>query len=91
MKKSPDEKMEEWADRVSQHELALARKQIAKGQDIDQVLESLSFRIKQKILHPIITEIKSSSAQPFDPDQNRQVYDKAKNWKSYDHIDDDLK
>jgi glutamyl-tRNA reductase len=63
MRKSPDESMEEWAERVRKYELGFALQQLAKGQDVNLILEAMAARIQQKILHPIILAIKDSSGQ----------------------------
>jgi glutamyl-tRNA reductase len=63
MRKNPDESMEEWAERVRKYELGYALQQLAKGQDVNLILEAMAARIQQKILHPIILAIKDSSGQ----------------------------
>lgn len=55
--------MEAWAERVQKFELRYALQQIAKGQDINVVMEAMASRIQQKILHPIIVKIKESSGK----------------------------
>lgn len=61
MRKELNESIEDWADRVRKYELGFALQQLAKGQDINLVMEAMSARIQQKILHPIIMELKKSS------------------------------
>jgi glutamyl-tRNA reductase len=58
LKKDPNESMEQWADRVRKFELGYALQQLAKGQDINLVMEAMAVRIQSKMLHPIIVEIK---------------------------------
>lgn len=53
--------MAAWAERVRQYELGYALQQLAKGQDLNVVMEAMASRIQQKILHPIIVEIKNSA------------------------------
>lgn len=53
--------MDEWAERVQEHELKHALRQLHKGQDIDAVMEQLSHRIQKKMLHPVFIDIKSNS------------------------------
>lgn len=55
--------MEEWAERVRKYELGFALQQLAKGQDVNLILEAMAARIQQKILHPIILAIKDSAGQ----------------------------
>lgn len=53
--------MEEWAERVRKFEYGYALQQLAKGQDLNIVMEAMAMRIQQKILHPVLVEIKKSS------------------------------
>ena len=55
--------MEDWAERVRQFELGYALQQLAKGQDLNVVMEAMASRIQQKILHPVIMEIKNSAGK----------------------------
>lgn len=63
MRKDPNESMEDWAERVRKFELGYALQQLAKGQDLNVVMEAMASRIQQKIMHPIIIEIKASSGK----------------------------
>ncbi len=58
--------MEDWAERVRKYELGYALQQLAKGQDLNVVMEAMASRIQQKILHPIITAIKESTLKNED-------------------------
>jgi len=58
VRKESNESMEEWADRVRKYELGLALQQLAKGQDVNLIMEAMAARIQQKLLHPVIIEIK---------------------------------
>jgi len=53
--------MEDWAERVRKFEYGYALQQLAKGQDLNLVLEAMAMRIQQKILHPILIEIKKTN------------------------------
>ena len=53
-----NETFEQWCERVRQYELAYARSCIAKGDNINVVMEAMTERIKNKILHPILLELK---------------------------------
>ena len=59
VRKHSDEIYTNWVERVQKYELDLARKQIAQGQDLNLVLETMAVRIQKKILHPIILELKN--------------------------------
>lgn len=50
------------ADMWSQQELARARKMLAKGQDVDAVLQALARGISQKMLHGAMTELRKAEA-----------------------------
>lgn len=52
--------MEAWAERVRKYELGHALQQVARGQDINVVMEAMSARIQQKILHPVFIALKES-------------------------------
>lgn len=56
----PNESFESWCERVRKFELEHARTLIAKGEDINLVLEIMCARIQNKILHPIILDIKTN-------------------------------
>lgn len=60
MKIQLDETYESWASRVTAHEKQLAVKQLAKGVSIDLVLEEMSRRVTEKLMHPILMAIKDS-------------------------------
>lgn len=61
MRKESNESLGEWAERVCKFEYGYALQQLAKGQDINIVMEAMAIRIQQKILHPIIVEIKKTA------------------------------
>jgi glutamyl-tRNA reductase len=54
------------ADAWQQAELAHARKRLAKGEDIDSVLEQLSRRLSQKMLHGPLAELHASEGPQRD-------------------------
>ncbi len=63
MRKEKDESLEDWAERVRKYELGYALQQLAKGQDLNVVMEAMALRIQQKILHPVIISIKESTGK----------------------------
>ena len=73
----PDESFESWANRVNEYEIARARKRLAKGEDIDLVLEEMSKAVSQKLLHPILNIIRDSASGSFDAETNRKSYDEC--------------
>jgi glutamyl-tRNA reductase len=70
----PDESFESWANRVNEYEIDRARKRLAKGEDIDVVLEEMSKAVSQKLLHPILNIIRDSAGGSFDVEANKKSY-----------------
>ena len=70
----PDESFESWATRVNTFEIDRARRRIAKGEDVNLVLEEASKAIFSKLLHPIINAIRDSSISTYDNTSSRQAY-----------------
>jgi len=58
MRIKPDESKEDWAKRVQQYEYGYALQQIAKGEDLNLVMEAMGARIQQKLLHPVFRAIR---------------------------------
>lgn len=91
MRYDPNESYESWADRVQKYEHEIAIKRITKGDPIDVVLESMSKRIMEKLLFPILTTIKSKKSD-FDIEASRRSYEEnylKHNLPRADHVDDD--
>ena len=87
----PDESFESWANRVNEYEIDRARRRIAKGEDIELVLEEMSKAVSQKLLHPILSIIHKSASGSFDAKANRKSYDEYMKHigPRADHIQDD--
>ena len=87
----PDESFESWANRVNEYEIDRARKRLAKGEDIDLVLEEMSKAVSQKLLHPILNIIRDSASESFDAKANRKSYNETMRniGPRADHIQDD--
>lgn len=73
MKYNPEENFEEWTNKVQAAELDNARRLLAKGQPIEEVLEILSKRMMQKLLHPILLSIKDVKTN-YDAEAERARY-----------------
>lgn len=86
MKYNTEESMEDWANRVHQYEYGHALQQLAKGQDVNVVMEAMAARIQQKMLHPVLTEIRNSSRKDYDMDKERQEYFRNLRGPIADHI-----
>jgi glutamyl-tRNA reductase len=70
----PDETFESWANRVNEFEINRARRRIAKGEDVNLVLEETSKAISSKLLHPIINAIRDNPISTYDNTASRQAY-----------------
>ena len=62
MKPLPEETYKDWCHRVQMFEQGHAMMQIAQGKDPDVVLETMSRRIMDKLLHPIFKAIRERFA-----------------------------
>lgn len=51
--------MEDWAERVRLYEYEYAMQNLAKGHDLNVVMEVMATRISKKLMHPIISAIKN--------------------------------
>ena len=91
MKIKPGESMESWAGRVQMFETGRAMQKIAQGEDKDAVLEDMSRRITDKIIHPVLKEIDKSIISTFDSVQSNKDYqEKMENVaRAADHVDID--
>ena len=93
MRIQKDEPYEQWVERVRLFEYGVALQSIAKGEDIETVLDVMSKRISQKLLHPLIEQIKDSYQTDYDPLIARKNYEE--NYLKYssrvaDHMNDVL-
>ena len=70
----PDETFEEWVERVRKYEYGLALQQIAIGEDPMKVVENMSKRMSQKIMHPVYKAIKDSSVLSIDMEESKKRY-----------------
>lgn len=93
MRIQKDESYEQWVERVRLFEYGMALQKIAKGENIETVLDEMSKRISQKLLHPLIETIKDSYQIDYDPLIARKNYEE--NYLKYsnrvaDHMNDVL-
>jgi len=75
MRIKPGETYEEWAKRVQMYEYGVALQQIAQGKDIDEVMDQMSARISQKMLHPIIKALQDTAIGQSDLDASKKSYE----------------
>jgi len=91
MRMNKNEPYEEWMERVRAFELEIAKKELAKGHPVDEVLQRMSDRITQKLLHPVLMHIKDSN-KPIDLEASKKAYEEAylsKNGPKSDHVSED--
>jgi glutamyl-tRNA reductase len=92
MKPLPDETYESWCKRVEMYEHGNAMMQVAQGKDIEKVMEDMSRRIMDKLLHPIYKAIReSNNTSVYNSEESRQSYfDKMGNRGAVaDHVSND--
>ena len=89
IKQGKDESYESWAARVEMFEKDRALRRIANGDDLTVVMEDMSRRITDKMLHPILTKIKSIPNEQYDSAQSRIEYNEIMKHvgKAADHVD----
>jgi len=75
MKPLPNEPYEDWCKRVAMFENGHAMIQIAQGKDPEQVLEDMSRRIMDKLLHPIFKAIRDIPVN-YDVEKCKESYKK---------------
>jgi len=90
MRPNKEETYESWSDRVALFEQGRAMMQIAQGRDVEQVMEEMSRRIAEKMLHPIFKGLRDSVVIPQSSDEDYWNQMK-KRGPVPDHIDDDIK
>jgi glutamyl-tRNA reductase len=92
IKIKPDETFEEWVERVRKFEYGFALQQIAIGEDPIKVMENMSKRMSQKIMHSVYKAIKDSSVISIDMEESKKRYEENylnKVSPAADHVLDD--
>ena len=93
MRPREGESYEAWIERARIYEQGAAMQRIAKGDDPEQVLEDLSRRLMDKMLHPVLRAIRESHTAPFDAEKSRKDYEEKylkNNFPVADHVDGNL-
>jgi len=93
MRINKGESYESWANRVSMYEKGVALQRIAEGEPLEKVMEDMSRRITQKLLHSVIKAVKDSSADSYSNEESKKRYEEAylKNRVPVaDHVDGNL-
>ena len=60
IKYNPTESYDAWADRVRLYETEIASRRLSNGDNLEEVLESMSKRLMQKLLNPIYSALRES-------------------------------
>ena len=89
LKPRDSESYESWAERVRMYEQGHAMMQIAQGKDPEKVMEEMSRRIMDKLLHPIFKAIQKSANTELDVKNSAEHYKElmAKRGPVADHVD----
>jgi|688.fasta_scaffold1015688_2 hypothetical protein len=92
MRIKPNESIADWAKRVQQYEYGYALQQVAKGQDVNLVMEAMSARIVQKMIHPMVKALQTGTEiSPEEFEKHKTQYNEAYAKRSpvADHVVDD--
>ena len=74
VRKNPDESYEEWASRAKMYEHGWAMQRIAEGKPIEEVMDEMSRRLVQKLLHPIYDSIHNTVTTKIDIEASKKEY-----------------
>ena len=74
MKQLPGESYEEWVKRVEQYEFGRALMMLADGADPIKVMEETSYRMMNKLRHPIIKAINDSAVSNYNHEKSLEQY-----------------
>ena len=92
MKPLPNEPYEKWAERVNLFEKGRAMQRIAQGDSPELVMEEMSRRIMEKLMHPIYKAIRESTNTAYDAEVGREKYEQQMRYRApvADHVDGQL-
>jgi len=87
MRINPNETFESWVARVEMFEKGLAMQRIALGDNVENVMEDMSRRIMDKLIHPILKSFEQTKLPSVE--ESRKKYEEImKNVaKAADHVD----
>ena len=92
IRQAKDETYESWANRAQAFEHDFAVKRIAKGDDVDVVLDEMTKRLMQKLLNPIYAALKETTAT-YDNEASKAEYKRIyldKNKPKADQVDGEI-
>ena len=92
MKPLPNETYEQWAQRVDMFERGRALQRLANGDPVEIVLEEMSRRITEKLLHPIFKKLRETAVTDYDMEKSKQEYFDKMRYRTpvADHVDGNL-
>ena len=73
MRGKPGETYEEWAKRAQMYEHGVALQRIAEGHDVEKVMEDMSRRLTDKLLHPVLKAVLNK-----DPEKIKEEVEQSK-------------
>jgi len=90
VKPNPNESYESWCERVRMFEHGAALQEIALGKDPNEVMEKMSRKIMNKLLHPLYQAI-NESVKIEDAKDSRTSYEEKMKYRGLvaDHVDKD--
>lgn len=74
MRPHEGESYESWAERAKMYEHGVALQRIATGEDPEKVMEEMSRRLMEKLLHPLYTIIREQNKTEYDSEKSKQEY-----------------
>ena len=74
MRKESNETYQEWSDRARIYEYGIALQKIAKGENVDEVLETMSKNLTLKLIHPYVKVLHDTVKTDYDPVQSQASY-----------------
>ena len=91
MKPLPNESYESWCKRVEMFEHGNAMMQLAQGRDVEKVMEEMSRRMMDKMMHPVYQAIRESSKNTYNSEESTARYKEkmAKRGAIADHVTDE--
>lgn len=91
MKMGLNEPYDKWVERVRIFEYGVALQKIANGNNVETVMEDMSKRITEKIMHPIYDIVRKSAIKDYDPVELKKQYEEnmTKHKLVADHIVDE--
>jgi glutamyl-tRNA reductase len=72
IKYDPNESYDKWVEKVRIYEYGLALQRIAQGEPMVEIVEEMSRRISEKILHPWLVAIKETVSERWTDEDNRE-------------------